>query len=104
MMTLTIRRTSFHKPCMPYLLLLDKEGVVQYRIDKQESKPAAVASFRVFKTDGSGAYHGDHLVETVDDVVGIRAAKLVADMLCRKAFLAEAETLLDDLLGLSCRI
>jgi len=98
------KRTSFHKPFMPYLLLLDSEGIVRYRIDKQEHKPAAEARFAIFKTDASGAYHGKHIIETVDTVVGIRAAKKVADMLSRKALIIEAETLLDDLLRHSNRI
>ena len=93
------KRTSFHKPFMPYLLLLDSEGIVHYRIDKQEHKPAAHARFTIFKTDASGAYHGKHLIETVDTVVGIRAAKQVADMLSRKALIKAAE----DMLGVSCK-
>ena len=36
-------RTSFHKPFMPYLLLLDSEGIVHYRIDKLEHKRADIA-------------------------------------------------------------
>ena len=86
----TTTRTSFHKPFMPYLLLLDSEGIVHYRIDKLEHKRANIAEFTIYKTDGSGAYHGKHLIETVDTVVGIRAAKQVADMLSRRALLAEA--------------
>ena len=93
------KRTSFHKPFMPYLMLLDSEGIVHYRIDKQEHKRAAVARFTIFKTDGSGAYHGKHIIETVDTVVGIRAAKKVADMLSRKALIKAAE----DMLGGSCK-
>ena len=89
------KRTLFHKPFMPYLMLLDSEGIVHYRIDKQEHKRAAVARFTIFKTDGSGAYHGKHIIETVDTVVGIRAAKQVADMLSRRALLVEALAMLD---------
>jgi hypothetical protein len=83
---------------MPYLLLLDSEGIVHYRIDKQEHKRAAVARFTIFKTDASGAYHGKHIIETVDTVIGIQAAKQVADMLSRRALLARALATL----GASC--
>ena len=88
------KRTSFHKPYMPYLLLLDSEGIVHYRIDKLVHKRADIAEFTIYKTDGTGAYHGKHLIETVDTVTGIKAAKQVADMLSRKALIVEAETLL----------
>ena len=91
---LTTKRTSFHKPFMPYLLLLDSEGIVHYRIDKLEHKRADIAEFTIYKTDGSGAYCSKHLIETVDTVTGIKAAKAVADMLSRRALLKDAlETL-----------
>ena len=85
-------RTSFHKPFMPYLLLLDSEGIVHYRIDKLEHKRANIAEFTIYKTDCSGAYCGKHLIETVDTVTGIKAAKAVANMLSR-------QTLLKDIAG-----
>jgi hypothetical protein len=83
-------RTSFHKPFMPYLLLLDSEGIVHYRIDKLEHKRADIAEFTIYKTDGSGAYCGKAIVEHVDTVTGIKAAKAVADMLSRRALLNDA--------------
>lgn len=86
---LRIKRTSFQKPQYPYLLLLDEDGIVQYRIDKSEQGNALRVKFDVLKVDGTGAYCRKAIVEHVDTVTGIKAAKAVADMLNRQALLSD---------------
>ncbi len=51
---------------MPYLLVIDSEGIVRYRFDKLRSGPAATATFRLYRTDASGAYHGRALTRMYD--------------------------------------
>tara|TARA_R110001583_G_scaffold43355_1_gene137895 strand:+ start:924 stop:1328 length:405 start_codon:yes stop_codon:yes gene_type:complete len=84
---------------MPYLLLLDDDGIVQYRIDKAERGNARKVKFDVLKVDGTGAYCRKSVVEHVDTVAGIKAAKAVADILSRRALLKD--TL--EKLGVSCK-
>ena len=87
---LTTKRTLHQKVGMPYLLLLDEDGIVQYRIDKAERGNARKVKFDVLKVDGTGAYCRKAIVEHVDTVTGIKAAKAVADMLSRRALLKDA--------------
>ena len=96
---LTTKRTLHQKVGMPYLLLLDENDIVQYRIDKAERGNAQKVKFDVLKVDGTGAYCRKAIVEHVDTVTGIKAARAVADMLSRRTLLKDAlETL-----GVSCK-
>ena len=86
---LTTKRTLHQKVGMPYLLLLDEDGIVQYRIDKAERGNARKVKFDILKVDGTGAYCRKAIVEHVNTVTGIKAAKAVADMLSRRALLKD---------------
>lgn len=103
---LTTKRTLHQKVGMPYLLLLDEDGIVQYRIDKAERGNARKVKFDVLKVDGTGDYCRKAVVEHVDTVTGIRSAKAVAEMLNRRALLEDALRTLESLerLPLSERI
>ena len=81
---LTTKRTLHQTVGMPYLLLLDEDGIVQYRIDKAERGTARKVKFDVLKVNGTGDYCRKAVVEHVDTVTGIRAAKAVAEMLNRR--------------------
>ena len=87
---LTTKRTLHQKVGMPYLLLLDEDGIVQYRIDKAERGNARKVKFDILKVDGTGAYCRKAVVEHVETVTGIKEAKKVADILNKRALLEAA--------------
>ena len=84
---LTTKRTLHQTVGMPYLLLLDEDGIVQYRIDKAERGNARKVKFDVLKVDGTGAYCRKAVVEHIKTVTGIKEAKKVADTLNNRALL-----------------
>ncbi len=87
---LTTKRTLHQTVGMPYLLLLDENGIVQYRIDKAERGNARKVKFDVLKVDGTGDYCRKAVVEHVETVTGIKEAKKVADILNKRALLEAA--------------
>ena len=87
---LTTKRTLHQTVGMPYLLLLDEDGIVQYRIDKAERGNARKVKFDVLKVDGTGDYCRKAVVEHVETVTGIKEAKNVADILNKRALLEAA--------------
>ncbi len=87
---LTTKRTLHQTVGMPYLLLLDEDGIVQYRIDKAERGNARKVKFDVLKVDGTGDYCRKAVVEHVETVTGIKEAKKVADILNKRALLEAA--------------
>ena len=87
---LTTKRTLHQTVGMPYLLLLDEDGIVQYRIDKAERGNARKVKFDVLKVDGTGDYCSKAVVEHVETVTGIKEAKKVADILNKRALLEAA--------------
>ena len=87
---LTTKRTLHQTVGMPYLLLLDEDGIVQYRIDKAERGNARKVKFDVLKVDGTGDYCWKAVVEHVETVTGIKEAKKVADILNKRALLEAA--------------
>ena len=87
---LTTKRTLHQTVGMPYLLLLDEDGIVQYRIDKAERGNARKVKFDVLKVDGTGDYCAKAVVEEVETVTGIKEAMKVADILNKRALLEAA--------------
>ena len=87
---LITKRTLHQTVGMPYLLLLDEDGIVQYRIDKAERGNARKVKFDVLKVDGTGDYCWKAVVEHIETVTGIKEAKKVADILNKRALLEAA--------------
>ena len=78
-----IQRTSHSRPCLPYLLIIDQAGIVQYRIDKTSKGRASEAAFLFYRTDGSGSFSGSAITRLKLEAKGIDQARSMAALICK---------------------